>query len=388
MTGRRVQRTLEPSVLRWARERAGFDAGTVAAKVGVKPERVAEWERSGRISVAQADRLARHTRTPVGYLYLRRPPRDDLPIPDFRAAGGVRPRRPSPDLLATVHLMARRQSWMREELIEDGAAPLPFVGRCRDSTVAETAAAMREHLGLQAGWAQGERTWTDALRRLRERVEARGVLVVFNGVVGNDTHRGLDRGEFQGFTLIDDYAPLIFVNGADFKAAQMFTLAHELAHVFVGAAGVSNLDAARSPSHAAERFCNEAAAEFLVSREELIAHWKRTGTVADAFQAAARRFKVSTLVAARRTLDLGLVDRDEFLRFYDNYQQQAAQRGIDESTGGNFWNSQNVRIGRRFGAAVRRAVKEGRLSYREAYSLTGLRGDTFHRYVLSLDPAS
>ena len=388
MTGRRVQRTLEPSVLRWARERAGFDAGTVAAKIGVKPERVVEWERSGRISVSQADRLAHHTRTPVGYLYLRRPPRDDLPIPDFRAAGGVRPRRPSPDLLATVHLMARRQSWMRDDLIEDGVDPLPFVGRCRDSTVAETAAAMREHLDLQAGWAQRERTWTDALRRLRERVEARGVLVVFNGVVGNDTHRRLDRGEFQGFALIDRYAPLVFVNGADFKAAQMFTLAHELAHVFIGAAGVSNLDAARSPGRGTERFCNEAAAEFLVSGEELVAHWRRVGTLAESLQSAARRFKVSVLVAARRALELGLVDQDEFLRFYHNYQQQAAQRGLDENLGGNFWNSQNVRIGRRFGAAVRRAVKEGRLSYREAYSLTGLRGDTFYRYLLSLDPAS
>ena len=388
MNDRRVQRTLEPSVLRWARERAGLDAGTVAAKIGVKPERVVEWERSGRISVSQADRLAHHTRTPVGYLYLRRPPRDDLPIPDFRAAGGVRPRRPSPDLLATVHLMARRQSWMRDDLIEDGADPLPFVGRCRDATVAETAAAMREHLDLQAGWAQTERTWTDALRRLRECMEARGVLVVFNGVVGNDTHRRLDRGEFQGFALIDDYAPLVFVNGADFKAAQMFTLAHELAHVFVGAAGVSNLDAAPSPGQDTERFCNEAAAEFLVSGEELVAHWRRVGTLAESLQSAARRFKISVLVAARRALELGLVDQDEFLRFYHNYQQQAAQRGLDETLGGNFWNSQNVRIGRRFGAAVRRAVREGRLSWREAYSLTGLRGDTFYRYLLSLDPAS
>lgn len=386
MSGRRVQRTLEPAVLRWARERAGLDAETVAVKVGVRPDRVVEWERSGRISVAQADRLAHHTRTPVGYLYLRRPPRDDLPIPDFRAAEDA-PRRPSPELLETVHLMARRQSWMREDLIEDGVAPLPFVGCCRDSTLADAAAAMRKHLDLEAGWAARRSTWTDALRHLRERAEARGVLAAFNGVVGNNTHRRLDRTEFQGFALIDRYAPLIFVNGADFKAAQMFTLAHELAHVFVGAAGVSNLDAARSPSHDTERFCNGAAAEFLVSGEELSAHWRRVGTLSESLQAAARRFKVSVLVAARRTLDLDLVDRDEFLRFYDDYRRQA-DSGPDEKPGGNFWNSRNVRIGRRFGAAVRRAVLEGRLSCREAYSLTGLRGDTFDKFMLSLDPPS
>ena len=247
VSGRHVQRTLQPAVLRWARERAGFGTETIAAKVGVRPDRVLDWERSGRISMSQADRLAHHTHTPVGYLYL--------------------------------------------------------------------------------------------------------------------------------------------VNGADFKAAQMFTLAHELAHVFVGATDVSNVDATPSSGHDAERFCNSAAAEFLVSEEELIAHWRRVGTVEDSLQAVARRFKVSVLVAAHRALRLRLIERDDFAQFYDAYQQQAARRP-DETTGGNFWNSQNVRIGRRFGAAVRRAVKEGRLSYREAYALTGLRGDTFDTFVRSLDPTT
>ena len=211
-------------------------------------------------------------------------------------------------------------------------------------------------------------------------VRKSGTTSAFNGVVGNDTHRRLDRGEFQGFALVDHYAPLIFVNGTDFKAAQMFTLAHELAHVFVGATGLSNVDATPSPSHDAERFCNSAAAEFLVSEAELIAHWKRVGSIDDSLQAVARRFKVSVLVAAHRALRLRLIDRDEFGRFYDTYQQQATRRP-DERTGGNFWNSQNVRIGHRFGAAVSRAVKEGRLSYREAYALTGLRGDTFETFM-------
>ena len=284
--------------------------------------------------------------------------------------------------------MARRQAWMRDELIEDGVDPLPFVGCCgADSTPAVGAVAMREHLDLATDWGSRQRSWTEALRHLRNRAEASGILVAFNGVVGNDTHRRLDRGEFQGFALVDHYAPLIFVNGTDFKAAQMFTLAHELAHVFVGATGLSNVDATPSPSHDAERFCNSAAAEFLVSEAELIAHWKRVGSIDDSLQAVARRFKVSVLVAAHRALRLRLIDRDEFGRFYDTYQQQATRRP-DERTGGNFWNSQNVRIGHRFGAAVSRAVKEGRLSYREAYALTGLRGDTFETFMRSLDPTT
>ena len=149
------------------------------------------------------------------------------------------------------------------------------------------------------------------------------------GVDRDDTHRKLDRREFQGFALVDRYAPLIFVNGADFKAAQMFTLAHELAHVFVGATGVSNVDATSSSSHDAERFCNSAAAEFLVSEKELTARWSRVGTIEDSLQAVARRFTVSVLVAAHK--------------------------GV---------------------------------SYREAYAFTGLHGDTFDTFVRSLDVAT
>ena len=384
MSGRRAQRRLRPEVLRWARERAGLAPDTLAARLRVRPDRIAEWEASGRISISQADRLARCTRTPVGYLYLDEPPDDDLPIPDFRAPE-LRPRRPSPDLLDTVYLMARRQAWMREELIEDGADPLPFVGCARGSSPVGAAAAMREHLGLEPRSAAGQRSWTHALRYLRERAEAHGILVAFNGVVGNNTHRKLDRREFQGFALIDSYAPLIFVNGADFKAAQMFTLAHELAHVAAGAAGISNLASASAPGQATERFCNSVAAEFLVPETELKEYWKPRSAVSDALHAVARQFKVSVLVAAWRSLHLDLIDRDEFRRFYDTYEQHATSRP-DETSGGNFWNSQNVRIGLRFGAAVRRAVKEGRLSWREAYSLTGLRGDAFDTFARKSRP--
>ena len=387
MSGRGMQQTLQPAVLRWARERAGLGTETLATKVGVRTDQVVEWERSGQISISQADRLAQRTHTPLGYLYLREPPDDDLPIPDFRAPE-VRPARPSPDLLDTVHVMTRRQVWMRDELIEDGADPLPFVGCCDpDSRPTDAASAMREHLELEPGWAARQRSWTDALQHLRERAEAHGVLVVFNGIVGNNTHRRLDRNEFQGFALIDNYAPLVFVNSADFKAAQMFTLAHELAHVFAAAAGVSSVDVAQPSRHGTERFCNSAAAEFLVPTEELMARWRRVGTITNSLQTVARQFKVSVLVAAWRTLHLHLVDSEEFRSFYHTYQQQEAYRA-DERTGGHFWNSQNIRIGRRFGAAVRRAVNEGRLSYREAYALTGLRGDAFDTFARSLEPTT
>ena len=381
MSSGRLQITLQPDVLRWARERTGISREELAQKMQVKSTIVLEWERSGRISIARADRLAQCTHTPLGFLYLAEPPEDRLPIPDFRTRREGTPRRLSPDLFETVETMQRRQAWMRDELIEDGAEPLDFVGASRtDTHPREVAAAMRDALQLVDGWASHESTWTDALRVLRDQAEKSGILVVFNGIVGNSTRRKLDPDEFQGFALVDEYAPLIFVNAADFKAAQMFTLAHELAHLFVGESGVSAFKNLQPSLHAVEDFCNRTAAEFLVPEEDLRDCWPAAMQTRQPYEIIAREFKVSSLVAARRTLDLNLIRKDEFFRFYQEYtDKEWHTRQRDQTDGGNFWNTQKWRIGPRFGAAVIRAVKEGRLLYREAYSLTGLKGDVFEK---------
>ena len=378
MAEQRLKITLQPDVLRWARERAGLSEGELAKKMQVKPERVLEWERSGEISIAQVRKLARHTYTPEGYLFLDQPADDSLPIADFRTVGDRPLARPSPNLLDTIYQMQRRQDWMREELLIEEADPLEFVGAFSDSKDFEDVAdGMREALTIEPDWALSNSTWDAALRFLRNRIEEAGVLIFINGIVGNNTHRKLDPDEFRGFALIDGYAPLIFINNSDYTSAQMFTMAHELAHIFVGAEGVSNFEALLPSDHAAESFCNNVAAEFLVPHADLEKLWETIEKDEEPYQKIARKFKVSIIVAARRTLDLGLIDREQYFEFYGKYLADERRRKENRTGGGDFWNNQNVRLGRRFGAAVARAVKEGRLLHREAYRLTDLKGDSF-----------
>lgn len=379
MTSRRKQITLQPEVLRWARERAGLSQEELANKVPVSPDRVTEWEKTGKISIAQADRLAERTYTPLGYLYLSKPPEESLPIRDFRTRGDGPTKRPSLNLLETVYQMQRRQDWMRDDLIEGDAAPLDFVGAYSvDGSHTEVAAAMRAALGLANGWAEEIDTWSEALGDLRTRSDEAGILVVSNGVVGNNTKRKLDPAEFHGFALVDEYAPLVFVNAADFKTAQMFTLAHEVAHLFVGEEGLSLFDRLLPVDHDTERFCNRVAAEFLVPQEELQDYWPTVQDSTNPYREIAQEFKVSDIVAAYCALDLDLIDRDTFFTLYNENRCQAESRKT--TTGrGNIWNTLRWRIGPRFAGAVARATEEGRLLYREAYSLTGLKGDTFEQ---------
>lgn len=379
MTGGRLPITLQPGVLRWARERAELDPDELARKVHVKPQRVMEWERSGSITIPQTRRLAGATYTPLGYLYLPEPPDESLPIADFRTIGDGPLRRPSPALLDTVYAMQQRQLWMRDEMvIEYEAPPLSFVGEFAiTDEPSKVADAIRDTLGLDNNWASQRSNWENAQRFLRNRIESIGVLLVINGVVGNNTSRKLNVDEFRGFALVDEYAPLIFINNADYKPAQMFTLAHELAHIFVGETGLSNFENFQPSAHTTEQFCNLTAAEFLVPESDLKAFWPIANRSADRYGAIARHFKVSRIVAARRILDLDFIDMATFFAFYNEYTEKEWRSREQAEGGGNFWNTQRWRIGIRFAGMVVRAVKEGRMTYKEAYSLTGLRGETF-----------
>ena len=377
---------VNPKLIEWALERSGLSRSDLEHRF----PKIEEWGR-GELgpTMRQLENLAKATRTALGHFFLDEPPEDKLPIPDLRTVRSETPIRPSPDLLETIEMMQRRQAWMRDFLIEEGQPPLPFVDSVSlDAEPASVASGMRETLELAEDWARRERTWESALRRLRASMEVAGILVAVNGIVGLNTHRALRVEEFRGFALVDEYAPLVFVNNRDVKAAQMFTLAHEMAHVWIGTEGVSNLDALEPPEIRAERFCNAVAAEFLVPCKELDDCWPEARQSEEPFDFVAKRFKVSALVAARRGLDLGLISRDAFLAFYRDYREAAEERREKASKardGGDFWNTAYARIGRYFSSAVVQAVKEGRLSYRDAYRLTGLRGATFDTFVAELE---
>ena len=376
----RVQ--IQPEMLQWARERAEKSVDDLSSAF---PKLIAWEEGTTMPTVKQLENFAKRTWTPFGYFFLNSPPEEKLPIPDFRTVGDQRPLRPSPNLLETVHTLQRRQEWLRDYLIEDGAEPLAFVG-CVDQTAdpLQVAQNMRTIFNIGPGWAEVHRTWQDALRDLRHRVEDAGVITAWNGVVGNNTRRTLDVDEFRGFVLTDEYAPVVFINTNDAKAAQMFTLAHELAHLLTGSDGVLNLNALQPADYDVERFCNRVAAEFLVPAVEFRAAWPDASFEDEPFKELARKFKVSPLVAARRTLDLNFITRDEFFSFYNDYVQKARLNNRSTS-GGNFYATAPLRLGRPFAKAVIRATREGKLLYRNAYHLTGLHGKTFDTLAKKLE---
>ncbi len=369
---------IKPELLRWARERA---ARTVE-EFGKKFPKLELWERGeAQPTLKQLEAFAKATHVPIGYLFLPEPPEERLPIPDFRTVSDGALEKPSPGLLDTIFTMQRRQAWLREERIECEAEPLDFVGCARLADDPGAAGReMRRTIGFADGWAAEVRTWREAVGKLRGAIERTGVMAVMNGTVGNDAHRKLNVEEFRGFALSDAYAPLVFVNGADSKSAQMFTLAHELAHLWLGREGLSGYEDLSPGGTGVEDWCNRVAAEFLVPAKEMKVHWLAQKRGPNPFLVLARQFKVSPIVVGRRAMDLRLVDRETFFAFYRPYVVQEHTRSA-RAGGGDFYLNQNARVGALFATQAVRAAKEGRVSFKEAYDLTGLRGGSFQEYA-------
>jgi Zn-dependent peptidase ImmA (M78 family) len=190
-----------------------------------------------------------------------------------------------------------------------------------------------------------------------------------SGVVGSNNRRKLDPQEFRGFALADSLAPLVFINGADTKAAQMFTLAHELAHVWVGQSALTDAQAASLPENGIKRWSNQVAAELLVPLEAFRAVYDNRAELGAESLRLARRFKVSTLVILRRMLDAGGLSREAFRQAYED--ELARLRALPESSGGNFYLTLGARVSKRFGRALVVHTLEGQTRYIDAFRLLG-----------------
>ncbi len=360
-----------PELIIWARERSGVARDELIRRFS----KLDAWEAGEvRPTLKQLENFARATRTPVGYFFLAEPPEEPVPIPDFRTVADTPVGRPSPDLLDTIYQCQQRQDWFRDHALANGFDPVGVVGSLTVGTpVVEAAAAMQEVLRFPAE--ERGPTWTEAFRRLVARAENVGVLVMVSGVVGANTHRKLDPTEFRGFALVDVHAPVVFVNGADTRAAQVFTLAHELAHIWLGQTGLDDIDLSRQPVADVERWCNQVAAEFLLPVGELRRQYDTANEFGEELQRLARHYKVSTLVVLRRLYEAEYLSWESYRLAYREELERVLPL-VEEARGGgggNFYHTQPTRVSKLFAREVIASALEGQTLLTDAFRMLGLK---------------
>lgn len=366
---------VNPNIIVWAIQRAGYDLLDFAEQF----PRAMDWlEGKKQPTVKQLEKFSHKVHVPFGYLFLQAPPEESLPIPFFRtsAKGGGIPK-VSINVYDTIMLMQQRQSWLRDYLTEQAFQRLPFVGKySRDQSVERIVADIRGVLGLDNEWASSFQRLESTLDHLTQKIEDAGIIVVFNGVVENNTSRPIEVEECRGFVLVDDIAPFMFVNNSDGKAAQLFTIVHELAHIWTGHSAGFDFRQLLPANDPVEILCDKVAAEFLVPKTSFDRIWKRESDIAY----VAKHFKVSQIVIARRALDLGKINKTTFFEFYNNYVSQVKYKKESQSGGGDFYATTKKRLSVSFAARIDQAVKSNQLLYRDAYRLTSLKGDTYKKF--------
>jgi Zn-dependent peptidase ImmA (M78 family) len=285
-----------------------------------------------------------------------------------------------------VYACQQRQDWYRDHAQVTGQSPLPFVGSLSVATPpVEAAAQLRKTLGFSVEERRACPTWTEALRTFIEQADQAGVMVMVSGVVLNNNTRSLDPQEFRGFALSDTLAPLVFINGADSKAAQMFTLAHELAHLWLGQTALSDTSADVVPNNATEVWCNQVAAELLVPMDSFLAELIANEPIAETLKRLARHFKVSSLVILRRLLDAGRIDRATFFAAYGAELARLREIEARGTGGGDFYRTTAARVSKRFARALVESTLEGRTLYRDAFHMLGIaKTSTFNEFGRSL----
>ena len=361
---------VSPHILRWAFQRAGYNEERAIEAF----PKLSAWLSGEKLpTISQLQKFASKFFVPFGYLFFQQAPMETIPFPMFRGEAGQN-NYFDLNVYDTVMNVQNRQDWLEDYLNDNEIGTCKIVGSIQIKTpIGEAVALLRKTLQLEAHWAFEYTRVEEALNTLTQKLEDAGVFMAFNGVVGNNTHRTLKVSECRGFALVNQTAPYIFVNSADSKSAQMFTIIHETAHIMLGvSAGHAGDDFFNH--NAIESYCDSVAAEFLVPAELIREVW--TGDV----MSVSRKFKVSELVIARRAHDLRLMSDTAYKAFWLEYSQRPIGKK-KESSGGSFYLTSVKRVGKLFAIHVRNAVSNNQLSYTDAYRLTGLYGNTYQRFM-------
>lgn len=337
----------------------------------------------------QIEKVSKATGIPLGYFFLITPPMEDVSFVDYRTIDSLEFENPSRNLIDTLHDMEQVQDWIREYLISEGSKKIDFVGSLNnehDNMI--FAEKVRDLLGIQKEWYKTIRTTEEAFNLLRAAMNDIGVIVMMSGIVANNTHRPLDIKEFRAFAVVDDYAPLIFVNSNDSVNGKLFSLIHELAHICIGENSLFNDRYSYATGiKKTETICNAVAAEILVPTDIFINIWKNYIKNADNEQAIvslAQFFKCGITVIARKAYDNGFIDYKLYceiaelaVKQYNEVQKRKKERG----SGGDFYRTLASRIDKRFLGMLVNSVNSGRTLYSDAFRLTNTNRSTFKMLI-------
>lgn len=321
------------------------------------------------------------------------PPKEDLSFVEYRTVDSTELENPSRNLIDVMHDMDQVQEWMHNHLISEGVSPVNYVGIFKEETSYKVfSQKIRDLLGLSVEWYAKSRTAEDSFNIIRAAISNIGTLVMMSGIVGNNTHRPLSIDEFRAFSVIDEYAPLIFINSNDSTNGKLFSLLHEFSHICIGENSLFNDRYSTGKKvRKVETLCNAVAAEVLVPQKFFVREWSaaiQENEQEQAIHVLAHNFKCGATVIARKAYDNGFIEYDLYqkiaklaVQLYNEKRRRLKERG---ESGGDYYRTVASRIDRRFFRLLVGSVHEGKTLYSDAFRLTNTNRSTFANLIESV----
>ena len=373
---------VNPQIIAKRVQELGLNCKVLATRLSVGEDKIKKWLKGEDFpSYNQALKLAKVLGIPFGYLFLDELPEEKLSIPDLRTK---KDRKPLSDSFKEVLKDAlSKVNWLRELRKKEGKAPLEFVGRFNIKeapSVREVAEDIKISLGIEK-FGTEFRKKDDFLNYLVDRTERSGIIVLRNSVVKNNTQKPLDPDEFRGFAIADKFAPLVFINSSDEISAQIFTLFHEIAHIWLGESGVSDLE--NVEVNKLESFCNSIAAELLLPEEKFKKLWLEfEGNINE----ISNKSKASSFVVLIRARSLNFIGKETFENFYNSFKAEYLKllenrKKKAKKGGGDFYRNLMIRNSKTFVQEVIHNLYAGRIFYKEAADLLNIKLSTLDTLV-------
>ncbi len=388
-----VKANVTPVVIKWARESAGFSVVDAAKKIGRSVDDINAWESGdSKPTIAQARKASKVYKRPLAVFYLPKPPKDFSTLRDFRKLPTDFPREFSSNLRFLIRQTHERQMWLQEYLVEEGYSTLEFIGSGSISdNPLKVAKSIRNLLGVSFSTISNCKSRSEALNIWVKASENIGIFVFQSG---NMQYEKIEVEEARGFALADEYAPFVFLNAQDAKVAQIFTLIHEIAHLWINESGVSNMyDRGRAlvGSDEVEVFCNQVAAEVILPQKDFSEFWRNIDSeneIENKIENSSKYFKVSKTVIARRLLNSNVINRKRYLEFADQfyqewleYKDEIKKKNASSKGGPHMYLMKVINNGRQFSRMVLGAYQSGRLSGRDTSAILGVKVNGLATYA-------
>ena len=376
----KVNVNVSKETLGWIMANINFDA--LSSQIA---GRLMSWYSGEKVpTFNQIEEASRATGIPLGYFFLSTPPKEDRTLLEYRTVDSLELEKPSRNLLDTIHDMEQIQEWAKNQMVADGFSELEFVGSMAEvNEVGVFVTQIRQVLDLPRDWFTSSKTPADSFRSLRSKISDAGVIVMMNGIVGNNTHRPLEINEFRAFAIADEYAPLIFINSNDSTNGKLFSLLHEFAHILIGKNNFFNdRYSAHGRVNQIETICNAAAAEILVPSDLFMEKWNEViseNDIKTTIFTLAKYFKCGITVIARKALDHGYIMSQEYTQISQLavYLYNEQRKKAKENPGGDYYRTAASRIDQRFFRMLAGSVAEGKTLYSDAFRLTNTNRATF-----------